>query len=210
MSCNSASNGSAAIEQIKKFNELFPAFKYLAIVLKYFLRQRYLNEVFNGGLGSYALALMVISHLQHHISNFDKEAAKVVSLGTLLIDFLALYGMYFNYVTTGIDVRGRGKYFIKTDHGNQFEISRRTGAPVAKLHLQVMDPCDPSNNVTKGSYNINSVRNAFRSAFGALTSRSKPSDEDQECPSMLSRIVTITDDLRARRRFFDNMNHVPN
>ncbi len=41
-----------------------PALRPLLLTAKALLREAGLNEVFTGGLGSYALALLVISHLQ--------------------------------------------------------------------------------------------------------------------------------------------------
>ena len=51
----------------KKCNFLFqkyPVLPYLVLVLKQFLLQRDLNEVFTGGIGSYSLFLMAVSFLQ--------------------------------------------------------------------------------------------------------------------------------------------------
>lgn len=42
----------------------FPNLKYLVLVLKQFLLQRDLNEVFTGGISSYSLIYMTISFLQ--------------------------------------------------------------------------------------------------------------------------------------------------
>jgi non-canonical poly(A) RNA polymerase PAPD5/7 len=58
----------------------YPAIKYLVIIIKYFLKQRNLNEVFSGGLSSYSIFLLVLSHCQNHISNFDINVSKVTSL----------------------------------------------------------------------------------------------------------------------------------
>jgi non-canonical poly(A) RNA polymerase PAPD5/7 len=44
--------------------EKFPNLKYLVLVLKQFLLQRDLNEVFTGGISSYSLILLTISFLQ--------------------------------------------------------------------------------------------------------------------------------------------------
>lgn len=51
------------------FSQMYPVLPYLIFVLKQFLLQRDLNEVFTGGISSYSLILMVISFLQvrfHH------------------------------------------------------------------------------------------------------------------------------------------------
>lgn len=44
--------------------QMYPVLPYLIFVLKQFLLQRDLNEVFTGGISSYSLILMVISFLQ--------------------------------------------------------------------------------------------------------------------------------------------------
>ena len=50
--------------------EIFPCLEPLVLVLKQFLLQRDLNEVFTGGISSYCLILMTISFLQVHDSGF--------------------------------------------------------------------------------------------------------------------------------------------
>lgn len=42
----------------------YPALPKLVVVLKQFLIQRGLNEVYNGGMGSYCLTLLIVSLLQ--------------------------------------------------------------------------------------------------------------------------------------------------
>lgn len=44
--------------------EEFPALSKLVYVLKQFLLQRNMNEVFTGGISSYSLILMTVSFLQ--------------------------------------------------------------------------------------------------------------------------------------------------
>ena len=57
------SNGVKSAELIKDFKRKFPCLDKLVIVLKQFLLQRDLNEVFTGGISSYSLILMTISFL---------------------------------------------------------------------------------------------------------------------------------------------------
>jgi len=45
----------------------FPALPYLVLVLKQFLNQRDLNDVYSGGLGSYSLILLIVSFFQVNI-----------------------------------------------------------------------------------------------------------------------------------------------
>lgn len=57
-------NGVKSAELIKDFKQRFPVLSKLVLVLKQFLLQRDLNEVFTGGISSYSLILMTISFLQ--------------------------------------------------------------------------------------------------------------------------------------------------
>lgn len=58
------SNGVKSAELIKTYMEQFPVLSKLVYVLKQFLLERDLNEVFTGGISSYSLILMCISFLQ--------------------------------------------------------------------------------------------------------------------------------------------------
>lgn len=107
------SNGPENVALIKDYLRRYPALRPLVLVLKCFLLQRKLNEVFSGGIGSYCLILVVMSHLQMYGSNFRRSPDQRPSLGTLLLDLLQLYGKLFNYTNVGLAPRGRGAYFSK-------------------------------------------------------------------------------------------------
>ena len=57
-------NGVKSAALIKEYLNEFPCLRYLAMILKQFLLQRDLNEVWTGGIGSYSLILMIVSFLQ--------------------------------------------------------------------------------------------------------------------------------------------------
>jgi non-canonical poly(A) RNA polymerase PAPD5/7 len=57
-------NGVKSAQLMRDYLVEFPSLKYLVMVLKQFLLQRDLNEVWTGGIGSYSLILMVVSFLQ--------------------------------------------------------------------------------------------------------------------------------------------------
>jgi non-canonical poly(A) RNA polymerase PAPD5/7 len=61
-------NGPEAADFIKAAMEALPPLRPLCLVLKIFLQQRELNEVYQGGIGSYALLVMLLTHLQMHPS----------------------------------------------------------------------------------------------------------------------------------------------
>lgn len=96
---------------VQEFMDEYPALPYLVLVLKQFLLQRDLNEVFTGGISSYSLILLTVSFLQLHprIDATERGA----NIGVLLIEFFELYGRHFNYLNTAIRVNGGGSYVPK-------------------------------------------------------------------------------------------------
>jgi DNA polymerase sigma len=85
------------------------------------------NSHKKGGIGSYALILLILSFLQHHSLNRNLKYWEE-DLGILLTDFFDFYGndkekffvdlflgTKFNYCRTGISVRNGGSYFSKVN-----------------------------------------------------------------------------------------------
>ncbi|CAI5935376.1 unnamed protein product [Closterium sp. NIES-65] len=77
------SNGPETAKFIRKSMKAMPALRPISLVLKLFLQQRGLNEVFTGGIGSYALLVMIMAHLQTHHSRFSSGKLEQ-NLGVLL------------------------------------------------------------------------------------------------------------------------------
>lgn len=59
-----ASNGAAAVDFVRRQVVAVPPLRPLCLVIKAFLRERGMNEVFTGGLSSYAVFNMALAHLQ--------------------------------------------------------------------------------------------------------------------------------------------------
>jgi non-canonical poly(A) RNA polymerase PAPD5/7 len=57
-------NGPKAAEFIQDAVSKLPPLRPLCLILKVFLQQRELNEVYSGGIGSYALLAMLIAFLK--------------------------------------------------------------------------------------------------------------------------------------------------
>ena len=95
---------------MKKFPELRP----LLIVAKCFLKSRYLNETYHGGVSSFTLTMLITNFLQRC---YKKGNTDEIDLGKHLIDFLELYGTLFNYQDIGISIRKGGFYFKKISRG---------------------------------------------------------------------------------------------
>ncbi|KAL6301856.1 hypothetical protein BKA93DRAFT_796171 [Sparassis latifolia] len=154
-------NGVAAGHMIKLFLAEFPALRSLVLVVKSFLSQRSMNEVFTGGLGSYSIVCLVISFLQMHPKIRRGEIDPSKNLGVLVMEFFELYGCYFNYHEVGISLRDGGTYFNKEDRGWLNYNEPRL--------LSIEDPGDATNDISRGSYGIARVRTTLSGAHGIMT-----------------------------------------
>ncbi|XP_043937917.1 terminal nucleotidyltransferase 4B [Protopterus annectens] len=179
---------------ILDFVEKYPPLKYLVIVLKQFLLQRDLNEVFTGGIGSYCVFLMVVSFLQLHLR--DDARSPNSNLGVLLIEFFELYGRHFNYLKTGISVAGNGSYVAKDD------VQKNMSDGYRPSMLYIEDPLQPDKDVGRGSYGAMQVKQAFEYAYVILSQAvSAVADyyPNKELGSILSRIIRVTKEVTEYR-----------
>ncbi|KAI8454294.1 hypothetical protein BY996DRAFT_7105089 [Phakopsora pachyrhizi] len=146
---------------IRKIVEDLGAAKCLILVVKSVLKQRGMNEVYSGGLGSYSIICLVVSFLQLHpkIQRGDIDPNR--NLGVLLLEFFELYGKNYNFHDTGVSVRKGGYYYSKAKRGWQNE--RKPNL------LSIEDPADESNDIAGGTHNILGVRSVFSGAFDLLS-----------------------------------------
>lgn len=170
----------------------YPCLAKLAFVLKQFLLQRQLNEVWTGGISSYSLILMVISFLQLHPR--EDAVSLQANLGVLLIEFFELYGRNFNYMNVAIRVKGGGSYVKKEIVSEQMGEGHRS-------ILCIEDPLNPSNDIGKSSYGAMSVKKAFEHAFQVLHQACGPAASYVEpTRSILARIICVTDTVVKQRQ----------
>lgn len=151
-------NGPKAAEFIQDAISKWPPLRPLCLILKVFLQQRELNEVYSGGIGSYALLAMLIAMLR---SQRDCQAFPEHNLGVLLVNFFDIYGRKLNTADVGVSCNGADTFFFKSIKG--FVIKGRSAL------LSIEDPQAPENDIGKNSFNYFQVRSAFAMAFLALT-----------------------------------------
>ncbi|XP_059301184.1 uncharacterized protein LOC132053251 isoform X1 [Lycium ferocissimum] len=151
-------NGPKAAEFIKDAMSSWPPLRPLCLILKVFLQQRELNEVYTGGIGSYALLVMLIAMLQNHRSG---QASAEQNLGILLVNFFDIYGRKLNTSDVGVSCNGEGTFFLKSSKG--FSIKGKQSL------ISIEDPQTPENDIGKSSFNYFQVRSAFAMAFTTLT-----------------------------------------
>ncbi|KAK0211250.1 hypothetical protein DFS33DRAFT_1250899 [Desarmillaria ectypa] len=138
------------------------ALRGLVLITKMFLAQRGMNEVYTGGLGSYAIVCLVVSFLQMHPKIRRGEIDVDANMGVLVMEFFELYGCYFNFNDVGISVRDGGTYYNKRQRG-WYNDSKG-------LLLSIEDPADLSNDISAGSFAFNKVKTTFAGAFNILAS----------------------------------------
>ncbi|KAJ0065886.1 hypothetical protein NL108_000126, partial [Boleophthalmus pectinirostris] len=185
-----------AAQFIKSYLKKYPVLPPLIFVLKQFLLQRDLNEVFTGGISSYSLILMAISFLQLH-PRIDTRRSNI-NLGILLIEFFQLYGHDFNYMKTGIRVKNGGAYLCKE------EMLKTMGSGNRPSMLCIEDPVQPGNDVGRSSYGVLQVKQVFDFAYMVLTHGVSPlarAYPNREYEGTLGRIIKVSPEVLAYREW---------
>lgn len=158
----------------------------------------------SGGLGSYSLFLMISSFLANHPYIQAGWIDPMRNLGVLLLDFLELYGKLFNYDQVGIQIDG---YFPRelSSSGNEFEASDK----MKKLNdgsnsfMVIIDPINPENNVSKGSFCMSTVRASFDHAFNLMASFMGDPRGVGRSQSLLSGLVQADLDYTKHREWIN-------
>ncbi|XP_068657799.1 uncharacterized protein [Aristolochia californica] len=159
-----ATNGPKAAEFIKDVVTRIPSLRPLCLILKVFLQQRELNEVYSGGISSYALLAMLIAHLKICWRVQKLRGSKSSSdnnLGILLVKFFELYGRKLNTWDVGVSCNAADTFFLKSEKG--FMTAKRP------FLLAIEDPQAPDNDIGKNSFNYFQIRSAFAMAYSLLT-----------------------------------------
>ncbi|KAM3872688.1 terminal nucleotidyltransferase 4A-like [Diretmus argenteus] len=183
-----------AAQLIKSYLKMYTVLPPLIFVLKQFLLQRDLNEVFTGGISSYSLILMAINFLQLH-PRIDTRRTNI-NLGILLIEFFQLYGRDFNYLKMGIRVKNAGAYLAKE------EMVKSMGNGSRPSMLCIEDPLQPGNDVGRSSYGVLHVKQVFDFAYMVLSHGVAPLARvypNKEYDSTLGRIIKVSPEVLAYR-----------
>ena len=197
--CFDQPNGPESADLMHRFMESMPPLRPLTFALKYFLSSRDINKPFTGGIGSYLLQLMIVSFLQHRsredASRGCGASGRHLNLGSLLVDFLELYGSDFNYVTAGISVRHDGYYFPKgaPDRREVF------CGPRGPFGLAVENPLDVGMDVGAGAFRMQMIARIFGHAYKTLVACvSEPALLGPE-ESVLAMILPVSPEMERRR-----------
>ena len=196
-------NTTDGFRTTKKLSDLidqYPMAYPLIMVVKMFLFVRKLHEPFLGGMGSYAVSLLVVNFLQNHPYRELPEALRrKVSLGILLAEFFKVVGFYFNFPHVGVSLGDGGFYFKKCEGETRGAL--------------IVDPICRDNNVTSAARHFPSVVRSFQNAFISLrmddsfeieklpqvTTKNSLSEKPCQSNSILQRILWVPHDMLAMR-----------
>lgn len=157
-------NGIEAAKKIRKWLSSTPGLRELVLIVKQFLRSRKLNNVHVGGLGGYSTIILCYHFLKLHPRLSTHNMAVLDNLGSLLIEFFELYGRNFSYDNLIIAVDPETdlpKYLPK----KKYPLLNTSRNPFSII---IQDPSDPTNNITRSSYNLRDIKKAFGGAFQLL------------------------------------------
>lgn len=194
--CLNQETGTKAAELVRRFGDAMPPLRPLTFVLKYFMAARGLNEPYTGGVGSFLLQMMIVSFLQHRErEEFHASGSEsILNLGALLLEFFELYGIDFNYVTTGISIRNDGSYFPKGAKNRR----ENYWQPARPFSLALENPFETDMDVGKSSFRIQLVQRSFEVAFRVLMSHVSEPALPPKAGSILASILLPTDEMRTR------------
>jgi non-canonical poly(A) RNA polymerase PAPD5/7 len=172
---------------VQSFLAQYPLLRPLTLVIKYYLKQNYLNDTWSGGIGSYTLVILIISYLQNH--GKGKESVETDNLGELLIGFFEFYGRKFDYTEQVISVKDKC-YYDKN--------SRKWFNEQYPDSLSVEDPHNPDIDVGLACFQIAKAKAVFEEAFLKLTDLI-----EQDCISYL-----VQSDIVSPKFVYKCRNHI--
>ena len=169
--------GLRAVHTFNAWKQQYPAMPILATMIKHLLCMRGLNEPASGGIGGFSVICLVISMLQHMPQIQAGSMESTHHLGQLLLHFLDLYGNKFNYRTTAISVDPPA-YIAKASSSFPPPL-RHVANPTMQNQVQnityrnpdrlaIIDPNDPSNDISGGAQNTHLIQGVFREAHDKL------------------------------------------
>ena len=187
-------NGYAATKTINTILAQYPSMRPILILLKYYLRQRSLNETYTGGLSSFGLFSLVYAYMQY--LQKTKQNGQIC-LGHILVGLLDFYGFRFNYAKVGISVR-YGGYFYKRSERLFLDNSKGSGM----LSLENFQNIE--QDIGGNCFKFDKVVDAFKEAYWSLCDFGKDEEEDEEMDkekerfSYLGRFIKVDKLIRGR------------
>ena len=178
----------------------FPSLRPLYFILRYSLEARTLTTVFEGGLGSYSILMMIVTALKHANGKFAS-----VDLAGQLLHVLEFYGQADLY-KVGFSAEPPQVFEKQREEWSLKERITRTSDPELKgidmmqkydprkpYLLCLQDPANNMNDLGKNAYTIKHIQATFNTAReriqAALEDRKKNLDDKSRAWSCLDSLV---------------------
>ena len=200
----------AAQEHTVAYLSEFPSLRPLYIILRYCLEVRGLTTVFEGGLGSYSILMMIVTALKHSSGNFASY-----DLGSQLLHVLEFYGKA-NLYKVGFsadpprvfekqkEVCSLEERIARTADSQLSGIDRMQKLNPRKPYLlSLQDPANDLNDLGKNAYAIKHIQATFnkaRESIQALLERQNEGLDDRAKGRIWSCLDSI---VRADYRPFE-------
>ncbi|KAJ3809281.1 hypothetical protein F5876DRAFT_44196, partial [Lentinula aff. lateritia] len=137
------------------------AFRSLVLILKILLESRGLEQVFSGGLSSYSVMCLVLSHLQlNPLARQGRHSSKTF-LAALLLELLDLYGTRLDFNRVSVSVE---------DGGRLQDQKMRSRGQLMDASIVVEDPVNHVNNIARGCFQLEHVKALFNETYATLES----------------------------------------
>ncbi|KAJ3886582.1 hypothetical protein GG344DRAFT_69556 [Lentinula edodes] len=137
------------------------AFRSLVLILKILLESRGLEQVFSGGLSSYSVMCLVLSHLQlNPLARQGRHSSKTF-LAALLSELLDLYGTRLDFNRVSVSVE---------DGGRLQDQKLRSRGQLMDASIVVEDPVNHVNNIARGCFQLEHVKALFNETYATLES----------------------------------------
>ena len=192
----------AAHEHTIAYLSEFPSLRPLYILLRYCLELRNLTTVFEGGLGSYSILMMIVTALKHSSGKFASD-----DLGGQLMYVLEFYGKA-NLYEVGFSANPP-RVFKKQKKGCSLSLEERnvrlndpqlsgidqmtTFYPRKPYLLCLQDPANDLNDLGKNAYAIKHIQATFcrlRESIERKMKKTTVKDSDGSTLCYLKRLVS--------------------
>lgn len=138
--------GVTSTQEIRKWLQEIPTLNSLVVILKYYLIKRSLNDTYSKGLNNYGLIVLIVAYIDHAGMN-NEERVSVVLDG--LLNF---YGWEFQEKLYKVDIRQK-EVFIRKEKETCF------------ADLEICDPINHGNIMTKKCYNFDKIKLLMRDIY---------------------------------------------
>ena len=143
---------------VKSIINKYPCIQYLTLLIKFYLRQRKLNDTHKGGISSIVIFNLIYAYILY-AKKINKYNENLLNLGSLLIDFFEFFGYIFQYKNIEINNLCGGFFKIRNDNDSNL--------------LYLNNPID-NQNMLKNTYNFERVILAFQNALNCLYNPNQP------------------------------------